>query len=871
MFEDKFKAAFGIDFEEFLTGLSYQRRLEKERLSKESVPSNEITKTYDSGKELLYKFICDPSRLEKWRVPHLFNIDELVQKSDSENNGLVTYKNRLAAFFREHVKSEKKNNEPEGVLQSLRYERSFSKYYKLLVNIEQLYKYIENPGSSKIIDIVEVYDPTLFFFLRSTELYINNRSQGNCLDSEKPNISKYLNGICWEFMRMDDVTRENRNYLFLSIQLCVFVRLIVEDNVHIKKGSIFCHVALELATECANYCYNRDDYKNGIRFSLKALNISSPKERQDAFNTLGLCLINSNQYQFAYDTYLSWINKSAIGYLQKQISDILPELHKMLQSNEEESWRNDNKNEVAVMYGNFSYVCATMHDLLRTSWKKDKLYCLAEYYINMATIYDEKSSVYQCSYGTLCAMEGREDEAISKYQKYLENSLNNPLNNSRKIYDVVCARRSLITEYKGSFDKINNEDYDKLCDDFIESYNELSTYTGSLAKSELTQGRDLFYILSECSSLSDKTKELKYVLLKIYYLKNRMLENLRWNVYIQRDYDLQLDSLTKEALKEFGDVIGNGDSSGDTSEKNNENLKKIAYYAKLSDLQYIFKPQPQKNGVDTNCLTMMHARYMNDPEEGLILLQKLQDYLLKTPENMRDELYDQKYVFLKSFTGLIDQLNMWTTYASDRSNGSDCNGCCIIIAPETFDVVVNSEYDSLVKTSINESDDYRLYHIAYFDGDKIVVDGEENKKLGNQFIELKDLLTEIKNTLESEGENESDRNIINNCLVCILEKLMFLFKDISYSLERESRLILTRDINAGPEIHKTETEPPKLLIYPPFQIYPEKIILGPKTENTDYWIPYLQYELSKIGEKWPFGSDRVFRPTVRASRINIRN
>ena len=131
------------------------------------------------------------------------------------------------------------------------------------------------------------------------------------------------------------------------------------------------------------------------------------------------------------------------------------------------------------------------------------------------------------------------------------------------------------------------------------------------------------------------------------------------------------------------------------------------------------------------------------------------------------------------------------------------------------------------------------------------------------------VLTELNNDLKDAVE--SDIITVHNCLACIFEKLMFLFKDISYSLEKESRLIITRDISASSEIHKTDQKPPKLLVYPPFQVYPEKIILGPKTENTDYWMPYLQYELSKIGEKWPFTSERVFKPTVRVSRINIRN
>ena len=863
MYEDKFNAAFGMVFEDLLTELKIQHAIEKGPHTKEDTSPDEKADTTISGKERLLEFVSEPDKLANKKVSEMNDVNRLLKLVNSKIEQLKKEEHKYAetSFVSSLIKLihlEKIKNEPENTLQSFHYEESFSKYYNLLYNIAKFYEYLENPVNTKIIEMADLPEIQLFHLIRTTELYVNPKSMPSVMGTRNPDASGYLKKLCKEYMLMINTSSEDFYYLLLSIQLCVFIQLIVEDRT--DKVIVFRQVVSDLAMECAEFCYQNDDYKNGIRFCFKALKTSSPKNRQEVFNTLGLCLINSNQHQFAYDTYLSWICKCTIGYLQKHISDIIAELDGMLQSNEEEEWRQNNKEEVALIYGNFSYLCGKMYDLLGASRIKEELYLLAEYFIREASLIAENKPEYSCTLGTLCSLKEREDDAISSYQKYLHNS--------NKIHDIVCAERSLITEYKGTFDKIECKDYEKLCEKFLKSYKELSNYKNATAKLELTRGSDLYYLLTECSSLSEKCRKLKYTLLKMDDLKNRILANLRWKVYIHREFNLQIDSLPEGARQQLSDVISGVDGTGETVTKIDEQIKRISYYAKLSDLKYIFEPQQQENGIALNCLTMMHARYMNDPEEGLILLQKLQGYLLKTPENMREELYDQKYVFLKSFTGLIDQINMWTTYGSDRSDGNDCNGCCVIIAPETFDSIINIEDSSLLKASINENDDYSLYNIAYFNGEKIVVDGKEDEKMEHLFEEIKVLLTEINDELKD--AQESDTKIIYNCLARILEKPMFLFKDISYSLEEESRLILTRDITASSEIHKTTQKPPKLLIYPPFQIYPEKIIIGPKTENVDNWVPYLQYELSKIGEKWPFSSERAFRPTVRTSRINIR-
>ena len=115
-----------------------------------------------------------------------------------------------------------------------------------------------------------------------------------------------------------------------------------------------------------------------------------------------------------------------------------------------------------------------------------------------------------------------------------------------------------------------------------------------------------------------------------------------------------------------------------------------------------------------------------------------------------------------------------------------------------------------------------------------------------------------------------NKGIIINILMRSLERIMFLFKEYSYSMEMESRLVLTRDIDDDTDVKMTNGIPPRLYIMPPFQLFIEKIILGPKIENPDRWIPFLQKELNSISKKWCGNSENIPKPVVRKSSISIR-
>ena len=878
----KFSDIFNLSLKEFEDELRYQYSKEKKSLTADKAAPEKTSDGYGSCKQYLLALVSDIELVLKWNVSEYasFNksgmlekkrldIDELVRKIDM----------RIAQLERKEKleKAEKDNlditscgdteEELTKFVSEFRPQFGFSDYYNLLYSIAFLCKYCSQPevtctdNASKEHQLFSGLSPfsleTMFVF-RIIEL-ISECNRDIKLDTKERIIStasEYVKRTCRRAFSKDNWAEEDKKHLLLTIQLVAFVKVLIDPS--IQKESAFQLSISMISLECANICYQKSDYEDGIRFSLKALMANNSADRQDAFNVLGLCAINNKQYQLAYNAYYSWTNRRMVK-LDSSINDYVKKmLEDELKGPIEEEWRKEKPEAVALMYGNFAYVCGTMYDLIETSAQRDELIGLAKHFIMLAIESDPKSASYYCSAGTIYYDAKENEDALKYYKQYYDKTI--------KLVDKVTALRSILQLYQKIPDKFSNKDYEAIETDFLHRYQQLSSENDGIENEEITRARDLYVLLSECARLSDESKKLKRVLLEVDNEIRDILSILRWALNTPLTFDLHLE-LLKEANEPLV-VFNMGTVKKNTkSQKGGQRSKEIAYYTTLKNLQYLFSETPQENGNTINCLTMMHARYMNDPDEGLILLQKFQEYLPKAPEIMRNELYDQKFIFLKSFTSLVDQLNMWTLYGSDRDNGSDCNGCCICIAPETFGMVSDRQ-NKQTNTLSFDNDDYHLYSVAYIEGEKIFVNGDRSTEIEIHFKRLKKLIAKISKGLA--GGSSTDTDIVTTCLVRMLEKAMYLFKDKAYHLEAESRLIISRDIKDRSEIRKTLQEPPKLFINPMFQVFPEKILLGPKVENPDYWIPHLQYELSKICEKWPPDSSRIYKPIVRISGINIR-
>lgn len=879
---------FSMSIEDIEEEIIYQYSLEKKGSTKDNLLSDKVINKSDF-KDNLYAILSNPKSVFDWKaIENTNDIDHLIAKIDAkialleqeekdkkdseegdEDVCVIEPDNDVNGYAKEDVLlSFDENNSLKKFLP----QSDFSDYYNLLYAVVYLYKYVlrfENQNIGKLL--IDNGDTSKYIFPFSKERILiykiidfisgqdNNRLRNS--DDLVKLSSDYLKSVCMKLFSDNNCDDYNYRFLMLAIQLNAFIRAILDPN--IKKEAAIQLAMSTVSLHCAEICYQKDDNDNGIKFSVIALRCDNPEDRQDAFNLLGLCAIESNQYQLAYDAYFSWINKRMIDcieidYCFKQ--ELLTELNIELKSDDEQVWREQKQKAVALMYGNYAYVCGAMYNILKMSTQRDELICIAKHYIMLAIECDPESYEYFCSAGTIFSDAQDNKKALIYYREYYVKAKTNA--------EKIDALRSMLLIYGENFSENVIEDFDRIADEFLQRCKQLVNDNNETVQAALIYARDLYFLLSECNRLSNEIRNLKYLLFQIDNDVKDILGSLRQKVYVAPSFNLHRNLFTEKKHQIFQSKNSNSNEQYTENEQDENQVKEIVYYTKLRDLEYLFSEIPQKTGDPLNCLTMMHARYMNDPEEGLVLLQKLRDFLPKSPENLRNELYNQKFVFLKSFTGLVDQLNMWTMYGSDREGGSDCNGCCVCIAPETFDILTNTQNKSAAQLSSHSDDDYYLYSVAYIDGEKIFVNGNRNLFLEQRYKHLEKLLSKLNNALK--GVSDIDINIISNCLVRLLEKPMFLFKDISYYLEVERRLIITRDVKDRVEIKKTDQEPPKLYINPAFQVYPEKIILGPKVDTPDYWIPHLQYELSKISEKWPFSSKREFKPTVGISRINIR-
>lgn len=871
-YKKAFEDAFGVSVERMEDVLVNQYKKEKryERYMKSS-KAEEVGEL--DVKDILYKSLSDPKLLMDTKF---YNHQRFYNNSVafSSNNLLVDEMDAIIAALEEEENiNNKKNRETKHDLNATTItsseegkdianyypEPKLSYYYCFLYYIVCLNKSVLNTSEVEIDS--DVHMNKIMFVLSNLVDCLKN-----CYKSKSGSIRlrnrslHYLRVMSEYLLKKGKLNELDLKFLQLSVQLIAFVHLLLNSNM--QKEKAFQAVAEYISIQCAKICTEQDDHESGIRFSVIALHTDDPKIRQDAFNIVGVCAIEKNQYQFAYNIYFSWIYKHVVGISEYvSISEgLLVKIDYALKSSLEQTWRDEEDKKVALMYGNFAYVCGMMYDKLKPSECKEKLQNMAKYYITLATQKCNEDRNYHCSAGTIFWDCGEYQKSIFHYKEYYDRAI--------KPSEKVDALRMLLTVYNNVLDDKIYEKYRQLAIEFLNIYKELSDDNDLNNIDEIINGRDLYYLLSKYSLLSDSNKNMMFSLLRIENDIRGIRDELRWKSHVLPHYDLHISMLTGEECNKLSIKNITFKMNEENGEKGENQANEIAYYTTFQNLQFLFEDHLLESGNEINCLTMMHMRYMNDPEEGLILLKNLEEYLPNPPEEIRNGFYDQKNVFVKSFTGLVDKLNMWTTYGSDISKGKDCNGCCVCIAPETFDRVINLQEKSSSKMSIKKEDDFHLYNVAYMVGDKIMVGGIENENVNEKYGQLTEHLSSLKKELQN--ASEKDLSIISNSLTRSLGEIMFLFKDSSYQLETESRLIITRDIKDRLDIHKTRQDLPKLYINPPFQVYPEKIILGPKTENAEYWIPYLQYELTRIGEKWDSGFDRKFNPVIRLSSINIR-
>ena len=265
----------------------------------------------------------------------------------------------------------------------------------------------------------------------------------------------------------------------------------------------------------------------------------------------------------------------------------------------------------------------------------------------------------------------------------------------------------------------------------------------------------------------------------------------------------------------------------------------VAYYTSADVFSYMLPEKCTGEKKDRlGKLTVMHLSYMNDPNEGQTLRKALYGAQYSLPKIDGRKLLDVPYVFVKCFSPRIDYLPMWEMY------GDHARGCCLVI-------------DWISTKFWEENSDPTLYHVCYLrkTADGYTVDTEDNQALAKACPTISEQIEQLSKIASS--LSDYDRGYFDS----LLDKVLYLFKDSSYSYEQELRVIYQTKDN----ILHTDGDKPWLFVQTPFPLQLDEVILGPKFPDVSTRVPYLQEQIDKMCEKT--GTEM---PRITLSEIDYR-
>ena len=317
-----------------------------------------------------------------------------------------------------------------------------------------------------------------------------------------------------------------------------------------------------------------------------------------------------------------------------------------------------------------------------------------------------------------------------------------------------------------------------------------------------------------------------------------------------------------------------------------EEYADVVYYTTLDALYYMLEDKRNKTEEHPSDLgkfqqykfPVFNVRYLNDPDEGKLLFdglnQMLKDkckprfsdfyekWLLKKEE--KDSfIFDDKMVFVKSFSRIDknaeetkdkESIPMWSHY------GNDSKGCRVKLGISTFRFLGKDNKKSK-DFPFRADDDYSLYNIIYCSdsGNPIF---KENEYIKPYFDMLEKI---IANILDFYNNNDIPRNNDNTCKNCskdykcldttkiiydILTPFAYLFKSANYDYERELRVIFNRsDEITHKEFKEILEKPfPRICIFMDNEVAIEEIMLGPKLDYRviGSYAPFIRVQLEKM-------------------------
>ena len=658
------------------------------------------------------------------------------------------------------------------------------------------------------------------------------------LHSKTQELIKRIEKAIRKYNTDNDIDVESIYLLFWYSQLLSFVLKIDSKVVyaHLDISNQTKEGVFYLAYLFAENCWNSNDYQNGIIFAQFSIKSSIINIKADSYNVLGLCAIDNGNKQLAYDVYYSWINCKTVNDLRYDESLTKIDLR----------WRKtpEGKTNVAIMKNNFAYVCTKIYRAIeKNDHRWSFFYNTAKEQILQAQESAPQEESYYCTAGAILFDGEDYEESLFQYKKYktLCKNKDELISAVRQCLEVkLSLLYSNIVKDGFNYNKNAKQCFKSFLEDLDEYYHSVNTDDKDISDDEYELWKsysNLFDLHNYCKKKTLGPK-IEFLLFSTFILCDHIKSSLSHNEYGYSPYltrNQEIDKYISENIK---------------------GPKPIAYYTSLSTAQYLFDPIQNEydssfSSEQKNCFTIMNAKYMNDPNEGLPLLNTLFSSDRFYSFNFRQELYRNNFIFLKSFTENIDSLIMWNRYG--RNSGGDSDGCCLLIDPITFDRIVNSnESDkNLIKQFDKNNDDFNLFRIVYITKDGII-DKDKNTGLSNSVIDdyelLKSIIQDLLLELDKKPNNEAIE-FINLFLQYCFRFIIFLFKDDDYSHEKESRIIIRRSLDNLKSVKMVSNNPPKLCIKPFFQVYIKEVIFGPNCSDVEKWEPYFQYGLAKMWQE----------------------
>lgn len=274
---------------------------------------------------------------------------------------------------------------------------------------------------------------------------------------------------------------------------------------------------------------------------------------------------------------------------------------------------------------------------------------------------------------------------------------------------------------------------------------------------------------------------------------------------------------------------------------------KIAYYTSSDVFSYMLPARCTGSKADRlGRLTVMHLSYMNDPNEGQTLRKALTGTQYGAEKKGRKSL-NVPYVFVKCFSPRVDYLPMWEMY------GDHAKGCCLVI-----------NWTATKKRKLDAEP--ILYRVCYLrkENDRYLASSADNEQLSSHSCEfINEQLQQLQELVPHLPADADPRfvDMVRSDFDDLLGRVLYLFKDSSYSYEQELRVIYQTKDN----ILHTDGDKPWLFVQTPFPLQLDEVILGPKFPDVSTRVPYLQEQIDKMCEKT--GTEM---PRITLSEIDYR-